>query len=541
MPTLVSIDGVTFSSLSIDVGLPFGNDGEYTSSPSMRQRTNQPPIQEYLTYGERNLPFIVTPSDGVGGASFRETVYQYLSPLGGLRNLVATHDDGSTSIHALVDITNLKKRQDNVFDGTFTFPDPVWRKVSLNTDTASPTSNGGGYKALPTISITPTSSSVKRRVITITDNTGRGLSNYPILISFNSTAGGVGATASENYLAYISGRSVPIHVTSPDSAATRVWLRTDVPANGSVDIYLYYGSDVTNTLAGNGATGPYQAGGLNLASSSNTSWTWSTSTTSGSEIGAYDVSVQPVATGVWRPGKLGLTQENTSYGISEEAGNQVIFYIEDDNSAANDADCMICILGVNATAQMTGLSYRLQSAVQLGGILNAFVKYRTANQSSWTTTVLQSLDSTVAEPPQDAGTASGAVTITNAVEVAIGIEPKEAQPAGVLTLSGAITIALSQTPTVTIGSEVTARVINATLTNSTNSDAIVFTNVYMDNVALTINCYDKMITVASGTWFGDIVFSDPDDWFAFEVGANAWSWSAGSYTTSFEYADRYLI
>lgn len=541
MPTLLSYDGTTFASIDIAVGLPHGNDGPYVSTPSLRQRTNQPPSQEYTTWGERTLPFIVTPTDGVGDAGFRANVYRYLAPFGGLRVLTATHDNGSTAIETLANVTSLQKRQDNLFEGTFLIPDPIWRTSTTTTDTSSPTTNGGEFKALPSISITPTSSTVKRRVVTITDNTGRGLSNYPVLLSFNSTAGGAGAAASENYIAYISGRSVPIHVTSPDSAATRIWLRTDIPANGSVDIYVYYGSSVTNTLAGSGATSPFLAGGLDLATSSNTSWTWSVSTTPGSEIGCYNFSIQPVATGVWRPGKLGLTQENTSYGISEEAGNQLILYIEDDGSAANDADCMICVLGVNATSQITGLSRRLQSTVQLGGILRSFVKYRTANQNSWTTVSLEELDSTVAEPPQDGGTDTGAITITNAVEVAIGIEPKEAQPSGILTLSGAMTIALSQTPTVSIAAEATARIINATLTNATNGHAIIFTDVYLDNVALTIDCLNKHITVASGTWFGDIVFSDPDDWFALAVGANSWSWSAGTYTTSFEFADRYLI
>lgn len=541
MPTLTGYNGQTFSSLNIIVGLPYGNDGPYASSASLRARTNQVPLQETMTWGERQLPFIVTPSDGVGDATFRDTVYKYLAPFGPPRVLAATHDDGSTGIQALATVTSLVKKQDNLFEGVFSLPDPIWRTTSPTTDTTSPSTAGGNFKTLPAISITPTSSTVKRRVITVTDNTGRGLSNFPILISFNSTAGGAGATASENYIAYISGRSVPLHVTAPDSAATRIWLRTDIVANGSVDIYLYYGSSVTNILAGSGATSPYQAGGLNLSSSSNTSWTWSTSTTPGSEIGAYNISVQPVATGVWRPGKLGLTQENTSYGISEEYGNSIIFYIEDDTSAANDADCMICILGVTATSQLTGLSRRLQSAVQLGGILNSWVKYRTANQMSWTTIVLESLDSTVAEPPQDGGTDTGAINIPNAVEVAIGIEPKEAQPAGVLTLSGALSIALSDTPTVTIGGEVTARVINATLVNSTTAQSIIFTNVYVDDVALTINCLDKNIRAATGAWFGDIVFTDPDDWFSLAVGSNTWSWSAGTYTTSFEYYDRYLI
>jgi phage-related protein len=169
------------------------------------------------------------------------------------------------------------------------------------------------------------------------------------------------------------------------------------------------------------------------------------------------------------------------------------------------------------------------------------VKYRTAGQTSWTTVTLKAYDSTTTTPPQTETPTNAAITITDAVEIAIGIEPQEAQPAGLLTLSGAITIALSQTPTVTINIESTARLIDAVLTNITNGQFITFNDVYMDDVEMSIDCLRKTIGTVSGPWFGTITFVNPDDWFSLNVGNNVWSWSAGTYNMEFVYPERYLI
>lgn len=525
---ITAFNGQTLSAVNLDVGLPYGQDGAYTSSPSLRQRNNQVPIQEAIQFGERSLPFIVVPSGSVTDANFRANVYRYLTPLGGLRTITATHDDGSTTITALADVVSLQKNHNRMFSGTFLLPDPIWRKSTTSNDTTSPTSAAGTYKSLPSISITPTSTTLLRRRVTITDNatTNRGQMNYPILATFDSATGAPGATTSANYIVFDNGRAIPFNVTGHNTASTRIWFRVDIPKGGSKTVDIYYGSSINNTTTAD----TFVDGGMALASSSNTSWVWDD----------YSISTFPTATGVWRPGKLGLTQNNTTFGINTESGSGITFAVENDASLANDADAMIVTLGSPATSTMNGMT-RLLTLQDSDGVLRSFVKYRTAGSVSWTTADTQSLDSTLFTSFPQADNDNTNVTVTNAVEVAVGMEPAEESPRGTLALSGSITIALSNTPSVGVGSSSTARLVDCTLTNSTNGDVITFTQVYMDNVAMTIDCLNKTITVASGPWYGGITFSDPDDWFAIEVGSNTWAYSAGTFTTSMTWFDRYLI
>lgn len=596
MVTITHFNGLQLSTVNIDCGLPYGNDGPFTAQPNLRSRNNQVPIQESIQYGERTLPFIVVPTGSVTDANFRANVYRYLTPLDGLRTIQATHDDGSTTITAQADIISLQKVQNRMYSGTFLLPDPIWRKSTSSNSTSSPTSASGTYKALPSISITPTSSTLQRRRVTITDNatTNRGQMNYPILATFDSTLGAPGATTSADYIVFDNGRAIPFNVTGHNTASTRIWFRVDIPKGGSKTIDIYYGSSINNTSTAD----TFVDGGMALASSSNTSWVWDD----------YSVSTFPTATGVWRPGKLGLSLDNTTFGINSESSSGVTFAVENDASLVNDADTMIVTLGSPATANLTGLT-RVLTLQDSDGVLRGFVKYRIAGGVSWITASSQSIDSTlftsfpqsstntktitnntVANPTVvtanghgfsngdivtitgsnstpsidgthtisnvttntftvpvnvtvsgNSGTVKQASVITNAVEIAIGIEPAEERPRGTYALSGSITVDLSNTPSISVGANSTARLINGTLTNSTNGDVITFTDVYLDNVAMTIDCLNKTITVASGPWYGSITFSDPDDWWALNVGSNTWSYSAGTFTTSITWFDRYLI
>jgi hypothetical protein len=522
MTTFTGFDGVVLSSVNLDLGFPYGNDGAYTATPSLRQRTNQVPVQESISYGERQIPFIVIPlaGSGISDAVFRQRVYQYLAPAGGLRTLAATHDDGSTTLSVQADITELRKLTNRMFSGTFTVPDPIWRSTTAYTSTT----NGGDFKSLPVVTITPTAgSSTLRRRITVADNTGRGLYNYPILVNYDSSAGD--ATAAADYAVFVNGRSVPFNVAGMDTATTKIWFRCDVAPSGTTNVDIYYGASINNSLANT-----YNAGGMDLANSSNTSWVWDT---------PYAISSAPNATGVWRPGKLGLSQDNTSFGISAESTSSLTLLVDDANGQANDADCMICVLGATATANLVGLTRGLNSTAQIGGIVSSFVKYRTPGQTSWTKTVLKAWDSTASAPPQTETPTSANISIAGAVEVAIGIEPTEGQPAGNLALSGTLTIALTNYPTVTIGGSNAARYISSgSLANSTSSTTITFTDLFCDNETLTIDCLNKYIVSAANPFYGSITFSNPDDWFALSPGAN--TITPTGCTATYSYSRRYL-
>jgi hypothetical protein len=443
--------------------------------------------------------------------------------MGGLRALNVTLDNGVTAT-VQANITNLTRVTNRMFTGTFSIPDPIWRSTA---SAATSTTNAGDFKALPVITLTPTAGNTTlRRRVTVVDNTGRGLFNYPILATIDSSTGTPGATTTANYTVFVNGRSVPCYVISPNTGATKIWFRCDVAAGGTTNVDIYYGSAINNTLAQT-----YNAGGMALSSASNSSWVWDT---------PYAISSAPNASGVWRPGKLGLSQDNTSYGISAEATSSLSLLVDDANGQANDADCMICTLGVPAASQLTGLTRQLFSTAQIGGIISSFVKYRIAGQTSWTKIVLKAWDSTTATPPQTETPTSVAINIPNAVEVAIGVEPTEAQPAGYVTLSGTITIALSSYPTVTVGASVAARYVSSgTLVNSTSLCTITLTDFYCNAENFTIDCIQKYVASVGGNpFYGSITFSNPDDWFALNPGAN--TVTPTNLTATYSYANRYL-
>ena len=137
-----------------------------------------------------------------------------------------------------------------------------------------------------------------------------------------------------------------------------------------------------------------------------------------------------------------------------------------------------------------------------------------------------------------------AVDLDNAVEIAFYAEAtaNATFTADWLPSGGNLTLVLnsSYTPTVSVAAATTARYINSALTNSTTGDTITFTDVYLDDVALTINTQTKTITVASGPIYGSISMSEPDCWMALSVGSNSWS-DATNTSSSFAWADRYLI
>jgi hypothetical protein len=169
------------------------------------------------------------------------------------------------------------------------------------------------------------------------------------------------------------------------------------------------------------------------------------------------------------------------------------------------------------------------------GTYTFYIKYRIAGQLNWTTAW------------SSTGLGAGettAVDLDNAVEIAFYAEAtaNATFTADWLPSGGNLTLALnsSYTPTVSVGSAGTARYISSTLTNSTTGDTITFTDVYLDDVALTINTQNKTITVASGPIYGSISMSEPDCWMALPVGSNSWTDPSGG-SSSFAWADRFLI
>src|SRR5262249_22173877 len=156
-------------------------------------------------------------------------------------------------------------------------------------------------RALPVISLTPSTSTVRRRQLTLADTSGRGLANYPVRAQFDGT--GVGATTAADHILFYKGRSVPFKLIPPlNDAAVEIWFRADRRTGlNEDDIQPYYGASVENTVTAD----QLAAGGMDLAGSTNTSWVWND----------FSISSFPTAAGVWRPGKTGQSIGGVTYGL----------------------------------------------------------------------------------------------------------------------------------------------------------------------------------------------------------------------------------
>lgn len=528
MPTTpTAFNGLTVNDANYALFLaPDRTPAPFTAAPALRERVGQVPVQDSVTYGARRIPFVIARRDGaISEATFRDTIYQYFTPFAGLRTLTATHADGSTTLVLSVDVVDLVMRDANSFVGVFLAPDPVWRRSTTSNDTTSPLTVVGNCPALPTIAITPSTSTLRRRRVTVTDNSGLGLSNYMIQVSFDST--GVSASAASNYIVFYNGRSVPFYINTPNNASSKLYLRVDTPINGSCTVDVYYGSSISNTTTAD----QLDDGGMNLASASfsNTNWVWD----------SFEINAHPAkCTGVWRPVRIGrkTVYSTPRYGLISASSTQVEFQLAASTSnLANDYDGMAMVVGCKAgtTSALVGLSR--DDSGGGGTDYNIVVLYRLAGSPTWV------------EAAVDSGPPIAAITdsedVDNAVEIAVVIEPTSNSAVGsmVLTASGTFQLALnsSTTPTVSVAAAVTARLINSTLTNTTNGTTLTFTNVYLDDVVLTIDCLLKQISTASGPWYGALSFSDAENWFPLSVGSNAWT-DPTNAAAGFTWAPRWI-
>ena len=522
-----SVNGATDYGLTLYAG---GDRAPRTMQPVLRPRTNQTPVIDSVNMGELRIPFDLYLKDGaaISEAQFRAAVRQYFNPYVATgRTLLATHDDGSTALTATAWLSPFMQESYKTFSGEFIIPEGCFRSTTVNSDSSSPLTVAGELEALPSLAITSSGSTLARRRVTITDNCTRGLSGYPVAITFDST--GYSAAAAADYIVFYGGRSVPFSVVTPNDANTKVWLAVDCPPAGSVTLDIYYGSGINNTITANA----FDDGGMDLTNATNTSWVWDA---------PYTVSTNPTRCGVWRAVKAGRTVSGVAFGIEAESGTVLdiaLAPVATAGNLANDADAIVLVIGTGAgtTNALTNLS-RDDISSPTGAYL-FFVRYRTANQIGWTT-------ATSADTLGAGSTA--AIDLDNAVEVVIGVEPTAATADLTLrlALSGSLTLALnsSLTPTVSAAAAVAAELIDGTITNSTTGDSIAFDDVYLDEAAaLTINCLAQTLSVSTGpmhTAGSGIQPSNSDEWFPLGVGSNAWSLPAGVALT-ISYANRYFV
>lgn len=518
MPDFTSFGGVAIGpSTPYDAKILYGSDAAFTSAPELRTGVGRVPVRDAIRYGGRDIPFSVFRGvSGVSDAQWQQDVYQTFAPQKGARPLAATHN--GLNLTLTVDVGSLRRVHDRVFEGTFVCSDPVWRTTTTTTTSTSPVTVVGTVAALPTLTLTPTTTTLNRRRVTITDVTGRGLVNYPTRITFDST--GVGATATSNYIVFSNGRPVPIFIQAPNTATTKLDVRLDIPP-GATGAYidLYYGSTVANTITAQA----YDQAGMDIthASYSATQWVW--------KANEFDViGTRPAATGVWRYGTLDRYLAGWSYQLVPSSQTALQFNVINGNDYSNNADSLVMMLGVDA-----GNTDALQGISMVNNGPSGRVRYRKAGETLWRTAVATLIAGFPTVPNQYKYDLDGAV------EIALS---GPANTASTIQADGNTPwrLALLNTPTVSVGAATTARYVNGVFTNSTTGATISLTDLYVDNVALAINCLARTIAPASGPLYGAISFSDPVDWLPLAVGSNAWTAPANT-TASLEWASRYVV
>lgn len=519
MPTFVDFDGLNINGVTDYVveGQMDDEDSPYGLTLTERARANQPPVIDGRVLAGRPMPFTVLlrPGSSTPYYTFDQNVRRYFTPKAGLRTLTATIINDTIAAAIAVDITDFRQVGIGQYKGTFYAAEIYWRSTSVTTSAASPLTVAGNVPGLPVISITGTTTTVQRRPVTITDRTTRGLSNYIVQITFNST--GQGATANTHYCVFFQGRSVPFYVDAPNNAATRIYARVDVPASGAVVLQVYYGSSLANTVTND----KLEKAGMDLASATftNDKWEWNK---------PFAISTAPRgAAGAWVAAKVGAsagtinTETDTDLRIDYAA------------TASSEPDGFTCVVpaGAGTTNALTNLSR--DDVGTFSG--NVYVKKRIAGQLNWTTI----------EAKNGGAANTGALDVDNAVQ--LGIWAEGAGSYAEWTLAGGANLGLALdtnlTPTVSVGAAVAARYLDAALTVSTTGASIDFDQVFFDDVAaqIVIDTRLQQITNVSGPLLSSgagITFSDADAWLPLPVGSVAWA-NATNSTASFSYAARY--
>jgi hypothetical protein len=545
MVQITHFDGTQLSSIGIAAFIPANNEPGTTVSVGLTQRADMFPVATSYSYNEKNLVIQLTPTSGTSLTTFYTNVNRYFNPSGGLfsadkkRLLQGLHDNGSTVINANVYINSVQRDSINLYSVNITNPDGIWSSTTLVTDTTSTLANGGNTNVYPNIELT-FAGSQRYRIITWSVQASRlGIVDYPITFTTDTT--GAGATADINYIFFVNGVSIPITISAANSATSKFWARVSCNAGETVTGYLFYGTNIVNSkctaFAASGI--PYNAGGMDLTNSTNTLWIWT----------GGDITTYPFAPGVWKPGKTGVSQEGTSYGLTFSAGAWTGFAIENDNSLANDADSMVLVVGHNGVGTSNDFEgFILDMDMQdSDGILRSFVKYRVKDNPAWFILEQNTIDSTtVSSFPASNSVDHDAFPMDpeKAVEIAIGVEAAEGQPRGTLNiLNMGLQVRISS-PTINVGSATAASVTSSSTVLTVGSQTMAIKKAYIAGTVINVDCKNKRVTYPANVFsLVSLAFTGAgEDWISLPPGNTAFSWAGTTpSTTTFTYYDGYLL
>jgi hypothetical protein len=543
MPLPSSFRGTSFGTV-YTVAFPkdaeFGAEAELT----LQARERDFPIRLSGRQSARVLPATITPGSTAPSdkREWSDNVRALFRADGELYPLRASWR--SITAELMCAVTSLKHRggttlnadHGGIWDAVLTAPDPIWRDVTVNNDSATPLTAGGTAPALPVITLTPSGTTVRRRRITIADNAGYGAKAYPVLASFDGS--GVSANAATNYILFLNGRSIPFRADSPGSNPTRVLFDADVEPGTTAEAHLYYGSSVNNTIT----AGAWNPGGIDPATFSNTNWTWN-------EFNILQHARN--ASGRWFPYKIGghtVAPGTPAFGwvqLTESSDGLSVVLTGRIESSPTDTiyDAIAMFTGGTARAGATNALTNLRRQLSAAGVGsgNVRVLYLRAGDLQWR----EAVNTAYSASTQDI---TAAVDLDDAIVIAVQLLVQGTSGSvRTLTISkagaGDFGLALTGNPTVTVDAAVTARLITGALVNTTTGDRVTFNTVYTDDVALTIDCLGgdqrrRSVSVASGPLHGELVFSNEAQWMPLAVGSNAWTNPTGA-AAAFAWRDGY--
>lgn len=511
----VAFTGFDGHTLNGATGLHFAMDADRDEGARRirtenRARRNAAAVREGFSLEPRTFPFFVAnQSNGaIDTDDFQADILEWFVPERGPRTLTGTRADG-TAVELVVDVTWVKVSEESpdYIEGEFEATDRFWRRATDDVYAATPIGNLGTWTALPVLTFVPTSANVRHHTRSVTNALARPLRNHLYCLTPTLTNAGQSTTA--HFEVFVNGISVPFTLFTPGTTP-KIWVRLDLPASGSVNVDIWYGSGVTNS----GTAGTLDPGSLNLSTSTNSNWVFDTA--------RWLVSTHPEVPGSWVYGRLGIHPEGVIDGFVAEAAGSASVGIRSNTGLGGEGNAFILYLGIEAgaTNALSGLALTLTNTLGTGAM---YIYTRKYGQTVYARTLLFGSPS--------------AWDIDDAVEVAFVLEANtpdgsgnysanmQIAPHGSVTPSQVALLAGS-VPTQAQVSDVVGRVLTGAFTNTTLGVSITCDRVYVDDGSIVVDCRPdgRSVTWPNGRamWAGaGLSLSDPAQWFPLAKGNNA--------------------
>lgn len=506
--TYVNIDAGTSDYRTIFLA---ESDYRVTATTDVESRRDATGLLRSISVDGRSIPMMVNlnPAGSTTVAQFNNNVKRWFDPgkgRTGTRYLRIEGDDGTTVLRLPVHVVSLAPRPNsiNIYDVVLQAVTPYFEAMTEDSEaitTSGTATNAGNARAQATLEFTGGTSLGGKR-FTVTDNSGHGLTNYPVVINYAATS-----TQSQAFV-LVNGASVPFR---EGSTSAYYWVFVNVPAGGSVTIDIIINTGITNPLSGVLNIGP-----LDPANTSNANHTWNT----------WSVKAAPVRTAMWRPAdpRINWTDIGVEkYEIDSDSSSATVLRLTAVSSTIlrNDASAVLVATGLSGQASSTLTGFSRVMATNSTSAHRAYVYYRTRDSEYWE----------LAWSVTASATVTTSLDLPNAVEIIAGLEYVTASSSinSTLTLSwntsGVFTLLAGQPPTVSAATATTWRLLDGTVTNTDSGQVITFDQHIRRDGTLTIAASSDYTQRAvqnsvAGPILGDVQFSDTVDLFSLEPGAN---------------------